>query len=328
MIGHKMSDYDLRLFEANFKVWKMERGEGLSDSKAFERYAVEQVLNDFDLSNDAIQSGDLGAEDDGGVDAVYLFMNHTLISLETPPIVPAGPVELHLIQAKYQNNYKETTIEKLESFARDLLSYDKPVDSIRYLNSQARDAIRNFRDKYNDDVMGSPHTLSIVFHYVCKATEPPGSKDKVTHRANNLTSYVRSQMSSANVTFVPWTAKALLDTARSVPNTKVVLPVVEYFSVNDGSAVCLVKLTDFADKLLTDSKGKLQTRFLEPNVRDYNGKGNPVNKQIRATLNAPTQGNAEDFWWLNNHCCPRQDRTVKKWVKGIGFTGRSPVLGK
>ncbi|MGA3350146.1 MAG: hypothetical protein ABSC33_14065, partial [Candidatus Sulfotelmatobacter sp.] len=156
-----MSAHEVKLFEANFKVWKHDFGVGLTDSKAFERYVTEQVLKDFDLSNDAIESGDLGAEDDGGVDAVHLFMNNTHIALETPPVIPAGPIELHLIQAKYEKGFGETPVQKLESFAKDLLSYDKPVDSLKYLNSKARDAIRNFREKYNDEVMGNPHTLTV-----------------------------------------------------------------------------------------------------------------------------------------------------------------------
>jgi hypothetical protein len=295
-----MSAHEVKLFEANFNVWKTDRGAGLSDSKAFERYVIEQVLKDFDLSDDAIESGDLGAGDDGGVDAVFLFMNNTHIALETPPIVPAGPIELHLIQAKYEKGFSETAVQKLESFAKDLLSYDKPVDSLRYLNSKARDAIRNFREKYNDEVMGNPHSLSVVFHYACKAATEPSSKDKVALRAQNLVAHVRGVLSSADVSFVPWTAKRLLETARKVPETDVVVPVAESFATEDGSTVCLVKLRDYAEKLLTNAAGGLQTRFLEPNVRDYNGRSNPVNKQIRATLEEMASVSIEDFWWLNN----------------------------
>ncbi|HLJ26912.1 MAG TPA: AIPR family protein [Candidatus Angelobacter sp.] len=295
-----MSTHEVKLFEANFNVWKADRGAGLSDSKAFERYVVEQVLKDFDLSNDSIESGDLGGEDDGGVDSVYLFMNTTLITLETPPIVPAGPIELHLIQAKYEKGFGETAVQKLESFAKDLLSYDKPVDGLKYLNSRARDAIKNFREKYSDEVMGNPHTLAVKFHYACKAATAPGPKDKVSLRAQNLVNFVKGILSSAEVTFTPWTAKRLLETARTVPESDVVIPVSESFSTGDGSTVCLIKLKDYAEKLLTNSEGGLQTRFLEPNVRDYNGKSNPVNKQIRATLDEVSSASQEDFWWLNN----------------------------
>jgi hypothetical protein len=321
--GGVMSTHEVKLFEANFNVWKTDRGAGLSDSKAFERYVIEQVLKDFDLSNDSIESGDLGAEDDGGVDAFYLFMNNTLITLETPPVIPAGPIELHLIQAKYESGFSETAVQKLESFAKDLLSYDKSVDEIKYLNSKARDSIRNFREKYNDEVMGNPHTLSVIFHYACKAAAEPNNKDKVSLRAQNLTKYVKSVLSSADVKFIPWTAKRLLDVARTVPETDVVVPVAESFSTGDGSTVCLIKLKDYADKLLTNADGGLQTRFLEPNVRDHNGKANVVNKQIRATLEEMSSVTQEDFWWLNNGITILADECP---VNGHKITIRNPEV--
>ena len=44
-----MSAHEVKLFEANFNVWKTERAAGLTESKAFERYVIEQVLKDFNL---------------------------------------------------------------------------------------------------------------------------------------------------------------------------------------------------------------------------------------------------------------------------------------
>lgn len=292
-----MSDLDVRTLEANFDVWRQERGDGLSISKAFERYVAEQVLRDFDVSDEEIGSGELGGSDDGGVDGIYLFMNGVLVTDETEPPAGTSTVELHLIQAKFETGFKESTIEKLEAFARDLLAYNKAIEDLKYLNSASRDAIRNFRDKY-DVVMGRPHKLTIKFHYASKAVKSPGPKDKVALRASNLTTFVRSQLTAADVEFVPWSSRELLSAARSLPKKETVIPITNHFSADDGSTVCLIKLKDFAEKLLTDEHGNLQTRFLEPNVRDYAGRTNPVNEQIRATLEdkSPT----EEFWWLNN----------------------------
>jgi hypothetical protein len=298
MIETIMSDYDVRLFEAKYTVWKSERAAGLSESKAFERFVVEQILKDYDLDNDETEAGDIGGGDDGGVDAMYLFMNGKLISEDVPPIIPAGPIELHIIQAKEETSFKEVPVTKLEAFAKDMLSYDKPVDEMTYLNSNAQDAIANFREKYDDEVMGHPHTLAVHFHYACKADALPGSKDKINVRGGNLVKYVRSILSSADVSFTLWNAKTLHDAVKTPMESIIVLPVIESFSTKDGSTVCIVKLTDYAERLLTKENGELQTRFLEPNVRDYMGLKNPVNTQIRTTLSTPIA--TEEFWWLNN----------------------------
>jgi hypothetical protein len=147
-------------------------------------------------------------------------------------------------------------------------------------------------------MLGRTHTLTIMFHYACVATEIPDSKDKVMMRAGNLVAYVKSVLTLANVNFVPWSAATLLQSARSVPLTTTVVPFEKLFSTGDQSTVCLVKLTDFASRVLSTVDGHLQTRFLEPNVRDYQGRANPVNTSIRTTLENPIPN--EEFWWLNN----------------------------
>jgi hypothetical protein len=116
-------------------------------------------------------------------------------------------------------------------------------------------------------------------------------------RAENLVQYVKSVLTLADVHFSTWAAQTLLESARSIPMGTIVLPYSRLFSAEDQSTVCLVKLIDFAKIALSKADGTLQTRFLEPNVRDYQGKTNPVNEAIRNTLE---NRGPEDFWWLNN----------------------------
>ena len=64
----------------------------------------------------------------------------------------------------------------------------------------------------------------------------------------------------------------------------------------DGSVICLAKLNDFS-AFLTDESGKLREYILEPNGRDYAGRGNSVNKEIRQAIES---NEVPEFWWLNN----------------------------
>lgn len=302
-----MSQMDVEQVKANFEIYRLERGAGLSPSRAFERYVFEQVLKNFDPADEDLDVGDFGKDkegeqlkgDDGGVDGMYLYINDILIGEETEVPPGASDVELHLIQAKSETSFKETAIEKLESFARDLFEYSRPVESTSYLNSKVKDSIANFRTKYRS-VFGRPHKFRIVIHYVSLAESVPSPKEKVMMRAGNLERYIKGINTAAQVTFIPWAAPEMWESVLTFQEDNVSLPCAggHHFSTKDESSVCLVKVSDFARAVLSNKDGSLKTRILEPNVRDYQGKTNPVNEGIRATLSQKEY--SEDFWWLNN----------------------------
>jgi hypothetical protein len=112
----------------------------------------------------------------------------------------ASDVVLHIIQAKYEDSFKETAIGKLANFTRDLFDCDKPVEDLSYINSKAKDAIRNFRVNY-DKMLDRPHKFVMLIHYACIATEIPAPTDKVMTRTEGIKQYVKSVISLAEVDF-------------------------------------------------------------------------------------------------------------------------------
>ena len=140
-----MSEMDVKALNANFKIWIEERAVGLKPSKAFERYVFEQVLKDHDPADEDLDLGDLGEGGDGGIDGMYLYMGGQLIGEETPAPQAASDVELHVIQAKFENGFKETTVEKMEAFARDqnIDIFGVSPKTVRKQRHAAYDRIRN-----------------------------------------------------------------------------------------------------------------------------------------------------------------------------------------
>ena len=47
--------------------------------EAFEYLAFEQILKDFDLSRDEIESGSVDGRNDGGIDGFFIFVNGHLL---------------------------------------------------------------------------------------------------------------------------------------------------------------------------------------------------------------------------------------------------------
>jgi hypothetical protein len=288
-----MSALDVQALETNFENWRKERVPHLSIGEAFERYAIEHVLKDADLSDDEIDSGLFGGTDDGGVDAMYFFVNRTLIQQDSDVPDPAITANLTIIQAKNEKGFSETAIQKIHDFTRDVLNWSVPVASFTYLNSAARDAIALFRDKYNQ-VIGTHHQLTIDFYYITKTDAEPNPK--VEKRAKDLSDFVKREISIAEVTFNFWDCRKLLLAVRRAPVTSMVMAVSKHFTTDDNSAICLVKLPNFAE-FVTDEQGQIRRHMLEPNVRDYQGTYNPVNREIRETLHSAEN---KEFWWLNN----------------------------
>lgn len=250
-------------------------------------------MRDFDLSDEEIESGIFGGGDDGGVDAFYFFVNRTLIQDETDIPSPAISVHLVVIQAKYERGFQETAIQKMESFARDLLDYSTEPNKLIHLNSLARDAISRFRNGY-DKVVGTPHSISVTFQYATKSDQSPNQK--VILRGQKLRKFILEQLSAADVNIEFWGCSKLLSVARSSPHQHLAIEISRHFTTDDGAVVCLVNLKSYKSFLTADT-GELRTNVLEPNVRDYQGKWNPVNLDIRSTLSS---ADVKEFWWLNN----------------------------
>src|SRR5262245_43286150 len=104
-----LSEIDLKALETRFQNWKRDRAPQFSQSRAFERFAVDQILKNLDPSDEELDAGDLGGGDDGGVDAMHLIMNSALLVIEDTDVPkPTTSVELVIIQAKLESGFSET----------------------------------------------------------------------------------------------------------------------------------------------------------------------------------------------------------------------------
>ena len=75
-----MGTNDVLALEANFNQWKAERMIGAKkDTNAFEYYCVDQFVRPFGVSDAQLQTGLVGGGQDGGVDALYAFVNRELL---------------------------------------------------------------------------------------------------------------------------------------------------------------------------------------------------------------------------------------------------------
>jgi hypothetical protein len=271
-----------------------ERAPEMDESEYFEVFCAEQLLKDHDLSYEEIEDGIVDGEHDGGVDAVYSFVNGDLITED----FDAGPfkkdvfIELKIIQSKTSSNYSEATIDKLISITKNLLDLSKDPGSLTQYNEQVRAKIQKFRDVYRALASRFP-VLSITYYLAGKRSNVAIPQSILT-KGDELKEAAKSHFPGATVEVEILGAAQLMELARRQPKSVFDLKCVKSLGIENG-AIVLSKLSDF-NAFLRDEKGSVRKLLFESNVRDFQGT-TEVNAAIRQTLDSET---TPDFWWLNN----------------------------
>ena len=261
----------------------------------FEIFVGQEVLKDFDLSYDEIESGLVGNGGDGGIDGIYLFVNGDLVQedSEYSHLAKGISIELLVIQAKTHPGFQETPVDRFITVSKDLFDLTKGSSLDGLYNQSLTEGIRRFQALYQELASRLP-ALAITFVYASKGSEVD---DKIKHKVQMLKEEVASYFPNSTFNFQFLGAPELLELASQQPTTTRNLPLAEnpISSDNQVGFVCLVKLADFF-AFITDSTEALQRHLFEANVRDYQGR-TEVNDEIQGSLSSNT---GEDFWWLNN----------------------------
>ena len=260
----------------------------------FELFTAQQILKDFDLPYDELESGLVGGSGDGGIDGMYLFVNGSLVQEDSnyDDLRSDIAIDLIIFQAKTHAGFQETPVERFITISPDLFELSGESLSTGNYNERLVEAIQRFRDIHTKLAPRFP-TVTVSFFYASKGTSPAAS---VKHKVKKLKEIVTSSIRDAKFDFQFLGAEELCNLAAKQPRTTHSLQLAEMPISSDGQAgfVCLVKLPDFFDFII-DEKEALQKQLFEANVRDYQGHIK-VNNEIQASLSSAT----EDFWWLNN----------------------------
>jgi hypothetical protein len=124
----------------------------------FEIFTAEQLLKDYDLSYDEIESGIVAGGGDGGLDGFYAFVNGDLILEDSDfsDLRKNIQVEVILIQAKNSVGFSESAMNRFTSSSEDLFDLNKSLDSLESVyNTAVLAAAERFRSVYQDLLQGS-----------------------------------------------------------------------------------------------------------------------------------------------------------------------------
>ena len=262
--------------------------------KAFEDFAISELLKNYDLTHDQILDGLVDGGDDGGIDGLYFFVNGNYIA-DKSTILPRtnAHLEIYVLTCKHHDTYELNPLESVDSSLSEPFDMTIKTDS---LNS-----------KYKSDILAKRELLiylyrklspaliktNIYIRYISRGTSESIADNikckgtKIEATCNKLFSITTSEMKFIG-------SKELLILYRIKRNGTVQLKIKKGFQ-SGKDFVVLVQLADYYN-FITDNEHQLKRYFFEENVRDYLG-NNRTNTDIMNTLEAQDK---IDFWNLNN----------------------------
>ncbi len=262
----------------------------------FEYLCFEQVLKNYDLSREEIESGWVDGRDDGGIDGFFTFVNGHLLRDPKDFTWPRASAEITVwvLTCKHHETFQQAPLNSLYASVSELFDFSIDRDHFKGAYSASLAHARSlFQTAYRKLAAVSP-SLTIRYAYVsrgdAKAVEP-----NVRARADQTVEVTRPLFSSSECRFDFIGATELIAMYRRAKKFSIELPVREFLSRGQSGYVVLSGLREYAD-FVTDDGGSLRRYLFDSNVRDYLGK-TQVNADILKTL---ADDEAPDFWWLNN----------------------------
>ena len=292
-----MVDNDVVVLDSILEQKKIELGDELLDFEFFELFVFEQILKNYDLSYNELESCRTSNSHDGGIDGLFFFADEELVEEEIDPENYKKNVllDLFIIQAKRSNGFSESTFEKFNTTCQDIFDLTKNMDVLRdYYNTQIIDKITLFQKSFLN--LASRHP-KLRFHFIYASKGNSNNiTDALKNRCDLLKKITENYFPHSEIEIKLIGARELLDLSRIEKTYTLSLKFVENFlSQGEDNYVVLSRLDDYF-KFIVDEQNDLRKYIFESNVRDFQG-NIEVNKDINITLEIEKD---LDFWWLNN----------------------------
>ncbi|MFT6788113.1 MAG: hypothetical protein ACJAVX_001461 [Pseudoalteromonas rhizosphaerae] len=262
--------------------------------EVFEYLAFEQILKDFDLSRDEIESGSVDGRNDGGIDGFFIFVNgHLLVDPQSFTWPKSGAqLDVWIITCKLHDTFKQAPLDNLFASVSELLDLGLSKEELK---GDYSETILNCRENLKlayRKLSAKMSEFSLNYSYSSRGN----SKDvgeSIVARSEQIKAASYDCFGNVSVNFQFHGSSEIVELHRKVPNFCLELPYSEVLSRGERY-VLLANLKDYYGFVTDDNK--LRRYLFDSNVRDFMGI-NRVNEDIKDTLE---NEDAPDFWWLNN----------------------------
>lgn len=263
--------------------------------EAFEFLAIQQILKDFSPSGDEIINGNVDGKDDGGIDALYIYVNGHCIDDVEDFNWPKTNIDfqIFILTCKHHDTFKQAPLDNLVATLSEYVDFAITNDDLKGDYNEQLLKKRNILKTTYRKCASRLASMQINLSYASRG-DSENVGESIQSRADQLKKIAKSSFGNCEAYFTFYGSTELVDLYRRKPNFSIELPFIEYFGRGERY-VLLARLADYFE-FVTDEENKLRRYLFDSNVRDFMGvKG--VNEDIRNTLE---NVNSADFWWLNN----------------------------
>lgn len=264
--------------------------------EVFEIFCLEEILKNYDLSEEELEFGWVDGRDDGGFDGVYVFINGHLLEDAEDFVWPKSHAEIDvwLVTCKHHDTFLQKTLDSLLATIQEIFDLGRDESSLHGTYSEDLLKFRSYLGLALKKLSIGRPTLNFKVVYASRG-ETNNVGQSVVARSEQIKAEIESLFSSCSVCFNFLGATELVESYRKAKTFSLELPFLEHLSTGKNSHVLLVKLEDYW-RFVSDENGNLRRYLFDSNVRDYLGSSG-VNEDIARSL---ADESLPDFWWLNN----------------------------
>ncbi|WP_010255973.1 AIPR family protein [Treponema primitia] len=286
---------DIILLNSTLNQLHSQMANSMTESDFFGLFVAEQIIKDYDLTYEEIEDGIVDGGDDGGIDAIFIFIDHELLTtdFEIETVKKSPNISIFLLQSKTSSSFSEIQIATTISSLLELFDLSKKEKDLKdKYNSKILNKVFLFRNAYISLSTKHP-VLNIKYIYATK-----GDKTTIHHKVKSKGDQLRKELmntlSGSDVEVKYFGARELLDLERVEKKYTLQLKFEENYISREDNYIVLSNLYEYY--LFVSDNDNLRNYIFEFNVRDYEGNVE-VNKDIENSL---IENKDIDFWNLNN----------------------------
>jgi hypothetical protein len=295
-----MARNDIVLLDSLLEKSKEQLGLEKEESEIFELFVFDQILKDYDLSFEELESGWTDGGNDGGIDGFFVFVDSRTATPESHQyaLKKSPEVAVHIFSTRRSPRFEQQPLDTLIGSLSEIFDLGLKDADLKYpYNESVLQQRKLFSNVYIALADRQPN-LNIQMHY-CSRGETKQVALNLKSRAETLRSLLNDLFSNAQVNVEFIGASELLASARKQRDFTLRLPYIESYISREGQNYILLCTLSSYYQFITDEQGKLRRYLFESNIRDYLGEV-LINRDIQDTLSRFESPHLGDFWWLNN----------------------------